>query len=101
MEAVGLDLRLVRAVSAAGTLYSVCLVYPDGSGGNVTTADSASGQVDAAAIHEAVPLMQEMGGKGIALAVPEVPLAARQALLQAAARHGLLRAASFTREEMR
>ena len=43
---------------------------------------------------------QSLGSAGIALAVPEVPLAARRSLLELAARHGLFTAASFTRAEM-
>ena len=66
----------------------------------MTTADSASGRVDGAAIAEAEQVMAGAGASGIALAVPEVPLAAREALLDAAGRHGLFRAASFTRAEM-
>ena len=52
------------------------------------------------AVVEAEPILKELGGHGIALAVPEVPLAARRALLDRATRSGLFRAASFTRVEM-
>src|SRR5690606_23459320 len=43
---------------------------------------------------------RRFGTEAIALAVPEVPLAARVRLLELASRHGCFRAASFTREEM-
>jgi ribokinase len=100
MVDVGLDTTFVRAIAGVPTLFSFCYLYPDGSGGNMTTADSASGRVDGAAIAEIEQVMAGAGASGIALAVPEVPLAAREALLDAAGRHGLFRAASFTRAEM-
>ena len=100
MNDAGLDLRFVKTTPGRPTLFSFCLVYPDGSGGNLTTGDSASGTVGAEAVLEAEPLLKALGSAGIALAVPEVPLAARRALLDAATRFGLFRAASFTRAEM-
>ena len=100
MAAAGLDMRFVETAPGCPTLFSFCFTYPDGSGGNMTTRDSASGAVNEEAVIEAEPLLEEMGRSGIALAVPEVPLAARRALLECASRFGLFRAASFTRTEM-
>jgi ribokinase len=100
MEGVGVDMRFVHRVPGAPTLFSFCFVYPDGSGGNLSTKDSASSRVDASALKEAEPRMRELAGDGIALAVPEVPLAARRALLEAATASGMFRVASFTRAEM-
>ena len=101
MEAIGMDTRLVAVAEAVPTLFSFCFLYPDGSGGNLTTRDSASGTVDAGDVRAAEPLMQSLGSAGIALAVPEVPLAARRSLLELAARHRLFTVASFTRSEMK
>ena len=42
MERSGMDVRFVDAVPGHPTLLSVCFQYPDGSGGNVTTVDSAA-----------------------------------------------------------
>jgi len=100
MEAVGLDTRFVETDPAAATLYSFCFLYPDGSGGNLTTADSASGRVDAVQVAAAEGIAAELGREGIALAVPEVSLEARRALVHLASRYGLFRAASFTRAEI-
>ena len=47
MAEVGLDLRYVGRAEGRGTLYALCLIYPDGSGGNVTENDSACAAVDA------------------------------------------------------
>ena len=64
------------------TLFSFCFLYPDGTGGNLTTADSACAAVDPAAIEEAAPDFAAWRGRGIALAEPEVPLEARLRLLE-------------------
>ena len=100
MTEAGLDLRYVHTVPDKPTMYCVCLVYPDGSGGNLTVDDSACAEVDPACVREAESAMAAAAGSGIALAVPEVPLAARRELLELAGQHGCLRAASFTSEEI-
>jgi len=100
MRDAGLDLRYVRAIPGASTLFSFCLLYPDGSGGNLTTEDSASSRLGPGDLEEAVDLMSGLGREGIAVALPEVPLSVRSALLRLASEHGLLRAASFARGEM-
>lgn len=99
MAACGLDLRYVRALDGVSTMQCICLVYPDGSGGNLTVDDSACGRVDSAAVDEAEPAFAKWEGQGMALAVPEVPLEARARLLELASRHRFFRAASFTSEE--
>jgi len=100
MEEVGLDLRHVLKLPGRSTLYSFCFLYPDGTGGNLTTDDSASAAVDAACIESAAADFAAWRGRGIALAVPEVPLPARRRLLELGGEHGFLRAASFTLGEM-
>jgi len=100
MEEAGMSMKYVRRSPGEQTLYSFCLVYRDGSGGNLTTDDSASAKVDAVFVREAEPEFARLAGKGIALAAPEVPLKAREALLELGTRHGSFRAASFTSEEM-
>jgi ribokinase len=100
MKEAGLDLSYVRALPGRPTLSSFCFLYPDGTGGNLTTADSACAAVDAAAIEEAAPEFAARRGRGIALAEPEVPLEARLRLLELGSEQGFLRAASFTLGEM-
>jgi ribokinase len=56
--------------------------------------------VDSASIREAEADLRRFVGQGIALAMPEVPLAARAELLALGTRYRLLRVASFTSEEM-
>ena len=100
MEEVGLDLRYVGRAEGRGTLYALCLIYPDGSGGNVTENDSACAAVDAGWIAQAEAEFARFAGAGIALALPEVPLEARQKLLALGTAHGFLRVASFTTAEI-
>jgi ribokinase len=100
MADVGLDMRHVQVAPGSQTLFSFCFIYPDGSGGNMTTDDSACSQVDAASVAAAEPEFARYAGAGIALAAPEVPLSARRALLDTASRYGFLRVASFAAGEI-
>jgi sugar/nucleoside kinase (ribokinase family) len=95
MEDVGLPTRYVRRTGSAPTLYSVAFVYPNGDGGNLTTTDSASSLVDATDVRAVEPELRRHGGPGIAVAVPEVPVAARVELLRMATELGYLRVASL------
>lgn len=100
MTEAGLDTRLVQRVPGVSTLFSFCFIYPDGSGGNMTTEDSACARVDAGLVSELDPVLTRHGARGVALAAPEVPLPARRALLDLATARGSFRVASFTSAEM-
>jgi ribokinase len=100
MSEIGLDLRYVEKAAGQQTMYAFCYIYPDGSGGNLTTNDSACAYVDPAYVAQAAPQFSRYAGRGIALAAPEVPLDARLALLRLGEEHGFLRVASFTTAEM-
>jgi sugar/nucleoside kinase (ribokinase family) len=99
MEDAGLDMTFVERLPEARTLFSFCFIYPDGSGGNLTTDDSASSGVTAERVAGAEGIFAEYGPRGIGLAVPEVPLAARFRLIEIATRYSLYRVASFTAGE--
>jgi sugar/nucleoside kinase (ribokinase family) len=97
MERAGMDVRFVDAVPGRPTLLSVCFQYPDGSGANVTTVDSAAALVG----ERDVDLVERwLSPTAIALAVPEVPLAVRRHLLRRATERGALRVASLTTTEI-
>jgi sugar/nucleoside kinase (ribokinase family) len=81
-------------------LFSFCFVYPDGSGGNLTTNDSVNATVDHALVDEAIPDFREYRGHGIALAAPEAPLAARLHLLELATEYSFYRASSLNSLEI-
>jgi sugar/nucleoside kinase (ribokinase family) len=97
MERAGMDVRFVDALPGRPTLLSVCFQYPDGSGANVTTVDSAAALVG----ERDVDLVERwLSPTAIALAVPEVPLPVRRHLLRRATERGALRVASLTTAEI-
>jgi len=100
MAEVGLDLRYVGRAEERRTLYALCLIYPDGNGCNVTENDSACAAVDAGQVARAEAEFARFPGRGIALALPEVPLDARRKLLALGTAYGFLRVASFTTAEI-
>jgi ribokinase len=100
MREAGLDLRHVRALAGEQTMNCVCFIYPDGSGGNLTVDDSACARVSPADIRAAEADFVEFAHRGIALSVPEVPLAARREILRLGTRHGWLRVAAVTTAEI-
>ncbi|MBL0745307.1 carbohydrate kinase family protein [Chryseolinea lacunae] len=101
MNATGFVMDHVQTQHAASTLFSLCFYYPDGSGGNLTTDNSASAQVTAEDIARASSEINALGSRGIVMAAPEVPLAARAKLLMLGKAAGACCAASFTAEELR
>jgi ribokinase len=101
MKQIGLDMTRVEEIPLTSTLFSFCFQYPDGSGGNLTTDRSASANVDAEFIQKAGARLRDLGEKGMIMAAPEVPLSARQRLLQMGKKQGLFCSASFTSEEIR
>ncbi len=97
MEAAGMDCRFVESVADRPTLQSVCFQYPDGTGGNITTADSAAAALTTSDIDRALELI---GRTTIALALPEVPLSARDHLLRMATGRDAFRVTAFATAEV-
>jgi ribokinase len=100
MASTGLDTRYVGVCPGEQTLLSVCFLYPDGTGGNLTASDSACTRVDAETVASLSPEFVRLSGGGVALAAPEVPLPARLRLLQMGRKYRFLNTASFTSAEM-
>lgn len=100
MGETGLDVRYVEIGPDLQTLNAICFLYPDGSGGNLTTEDSACSHVDAALVTQAEQEFVRLAGRGIALAAPEVPLSARLRLLELGTTYHFLRVAAFVSAEM-
>jgi sugar/nucleoside kinase (ribokinase family) len=100
MREAGMKLDYVQTTTSHPTLFSFCFLYPDGGGGNLTTADSASSQVTPAFVRKTESCFREYQGQGIVLAAPEVPLDARMALLELGTQYRFFRAASFNSQEM-
>jgi len=100
MNEIGLITTYVNTETKKPTLFSFCFLYPDNSGGNMTTDNSASSAVDECSVMNAKIEFTNYAGKGIVLAAPEVPLKAREELLKYGTHHNFYRVASFTSEEM-
>jgi ribokinase len=100
MSAAGLDLRHVQTIPGAQTMFSFCFLYPDGSGGNLTTDNSACDQVGVDDVSRAEVDFARYRSAGIALAAPEVPVPARRELLQLGTKYGFWRVAAFTSAEI-
>ena len=100
MTAVGIDSTQVEVVPDRPTLFSVCFQYPDGSGGNITTSESAASALTCADIDRRAGLLDFGSRRCIVLAAPEAPLATRYHLLKLGGAHEAFRAASFTSAEI-
>jgi len=100
MKAHELDVTHVQSVEGAPTLFSVCFQYPDKSGGNITSSNSAAAQLTMEDVERARRLFEESKVHTIALAVPEAPLDVRQYLLRVATEYGAFRVGSFTASEV-
>lgn len=100
MAAVGIDTSNVRVVPAFPTLFSVCFQYFDGSGGNITTSNSAADTLVCDEVNSVASLLKNGGRRCIALAVPEVPLETRKRFLEISSRAGAFCAASFVEAEV-
>lgn len=97
MGEAGMDVSFVRPLTGRPTLFSVCFQYPDGSGGNITTSDSAAASLRPEDLG-AVPEL--LDARTIALALPEVALETRHALLRLAGPRGALRVAALATAEV-
>jgi ribokinase len=101
MAEAGMDTRFVQVLPGEQTMTSICLVYPDGSGGNLTTDDSANERLTpesvVTAFHQILPPGDKTGG--VVLAAPEVSLEARLELLQLGKAHGFYNFLAINSEE--
>ena len=100
MEQAGLEMEYVRYSANERTLFGFCFLYPDGTGGNLTTEESACNKVDAAFIEKTTPVFSQYTGNFISLSAPEVPLSARKKFLELTREHNGFSVASFTSGEM-
>jgi sugar/nucleoside kinase (ribokinase family) len=100
MSAAGLDLRFIRRDPSLKTLFSICFIYPDGSGGNITSGNSAAGTLNVDDLKLASTYMRTAGRYALALCVPEVPLQLRRQFLELATHCGNYRVCSFVRGEI-
>src|SRR5690349_8654178 len=76
MQDAGLNMDYVHTSPGDKTLFGFCFLYPDGTGGNLTTEESACTKVDGALIRSAIPVFSRYRGNFIALSAPEVAMEA-------------------------
>ncbi len=99
MKRIGLDTRYVKE-SSAPTKYSVCFLYENGDGGNITSCNDACEQVtEDELLSDLDEVLLNYGNRGIVLGAPEVPLRARLALLKKAKEAGCMTVCSVLAEE--
>ena len=99
LQKTDISTRYIETHKTAKTMLSVCYLYEDMAGGNITTANSACDTVDAQYIADCLKSFN-LDAETIVLAAPEVPLSAREALLKAGKEKGAYTAASFLAEEL-
>ncbi|MBX2924625.1 MAG: hypothetical protein KF746_20655 [Chitinophagaceae bacterium] len=99
MRSTGMDMAGVKVIPGYSTLFSVCFQYPDKTGGNITTGNSASSLMTAGDIDEYFS-GADHSGKEIVLSVPEVPLDARIRLLEHGRKRKSLNIASLLSGEV-
>jgi len=100
MSAAGMETRFVRTHPALRTPFSVCFMYPDGSGGNITSSNSAAAALSVDDLRAALPYMKSAGARGVALCAPEVPMSLRRDFLKLASDCGNYRVCSFVLGEI-
>jgi len=100
MKSTGMVTDHVTVSPDYATLFSVCFQYPDHTGGNITTSDSASSEVSSADIDNFFSASRINADKEIILAVPEVPLEARIRLLEHGKARGSMNVASVQSSEI-
>ena len=100
MRAAGMDVSNVSTSGDRSTLYSVCYQYPDHSGGNITTNQSASSLVSPGDISMFFKDFRLSKNNEITLAVPEVPVETRIKLLEYGRLRGSLNVAAVLSSEI-
>lgn len=99
MKQSGMDINNIAVKEDHSTLFSVCYLYPDHTGGNITTDNSASNSISAGNIERFFTEFDLPGTSEMILAAPEVPLLARIKLLECGRQRGSLNIASVLAAE--
>jgi sugar/nucleoside kinase (ribokinase family) len=99
MKRSGMDINNVTIKEDHSTLFSVCYLYPDHTGGNITTDNSASSSVSTGDMERFFSAFNLPGNNEMVLAAPEVPLSARIKLLEYGKQRGGLNIASVLAAE--
>ena len=100
MQGVGMVTDHIKISQGHSTLFSVCIQYPDHSGGNITTAASASSDVLPADIDNFYGSINLQRGSAILISAPEVPVETRIKLLEHGRQNGSLNVACVQSSEI-
>ena len=100
IKAVGMDTKYIEIVPGCSTLFSVCYQYPDKTGGNITTTESASSRVTPEDISRFFSEHNSCGSDELVLAAPEVPLNTRIRLLECGKQRNSFNIASVLSSEI-
>ncbi len=100
MKEAGMQTKNIGISDNLRTLFSVCFQYPDHTGGNITTENSASSRVSPENISAFFRKFKLPGSGEIIVAAPEVPLDARIKLLEYGRHRGSLNVGSVLSSEV-
>jgi ribokinase len=100
MQSTGMLTDHIQISPDHSTLFSVCFQYPDHSGGNITTAESASSDVLPADIDDFFATTTIKKKNGVIIAAPEVPVETRIRLLEHGRQNGSLNVACVQSSEI-
>lgn len=100
MQGAGMITDNIAISPDRSTLFSVCFQYPDHSGGNITTSESASSDVSPADVDNFFVNTNLEEVKEIIIAVPEVPVETRIKLLEHGRNRGALNVACVQSAEI-
>ena len=101
MKSLGMSMENVKRLSDYSTLFSVCFQYPDFTGGNITSSNSASSKLSKADITSFFNKFKEAQEKEIILCVPEVPIEPRLKLLEMGRSRGSFNVCSVSSSEIK
>jgi sugar/nucleoside kinase (ribokinase family) len=100
MKSTGMDVSGVKVSNTLRTLFSVCFQYPDNTGGNITTSNSASYEFEPEDVDKFQYDMSKAEGAELFMAVPEVSVATRIRLLKIGKMREAFNAASLLSSEV-
>ena len=101
MEKMGMQMTGVEITTGYSTLFGVCFQYPDNTGGNITSANSASSRLNKKDISSFFDKFSKSSEYEIILAVPEIPVDARMKLLEIGRLRGSFNIASVASAEIK
>ncbi len=98
MSKTGINVDYVEESDDLKTLFAVCYQFPTGEGGNISTSNSACNNLSSESISNFFDKNKDLK-HGLVLAAPEVPVSARQKLLEHGRQRDCFNIASFLTEE--